>query len=154
MMLMLLASPLKLRYLISMAFWVGCYCSLNMDGTLSFGTFIKLYRSVERPLWCRISIGAITNGYGKRRLVWCWLGHSMQNFYLPESHTDFIFAVLVEELGGITALIMLFLYGLIITRLISLRKLCIRTMHCLQAILCLVGHNGFFCKWSSIQAVL
>jgi len=40
------------------------------------------------------------------------LGHSIQKlFYLPEAHTDFIFAVLVEELGmlGAFAIIILFL---------------------------------------------
>jgi cell division protein FtsW len=41
-------------------------------------------------------------------------GESVQKvFYLPEAHTDFILAVLAEELGVVGVLALLFLYGLI-----------------------------------------
>lgn len=45
------------------------------------------------------------------------LGESVQKmFYLPESHTDFIFAVLAEELGLLGMLAVLILYGILIFR--------------------------------------
>ena len=45
------------------------------------------------------------------------LGQSRQKyFYLPEEHTDFIFAVLGEELGLLGALVVLALFGLLIWR--------------------------------------
>lgn len=45
------------------------------------------------------------------------LGQGMQKlFYLPEPHTDFIFAVIGEELGLIGVATVLFFYGLIIWR--------------------------------------
>lgn len=45
------------------------------------------------------------------------LGDSVQKlFYLPESHTDFLFAVLAEELGLLGILLVLFLYGVLIFR--------------------------------------
>jgi len=47
------------------------------------------------------------------------LGHGSQSQlnFLPEKHTDFIFAVLTEELGLLGAGIILFLFGVIIYRL-------------------------------------
>ncbi len=45
------------------------------------------------------------------------LGNSIQKlFYLPEAHTDFIFSVLAEELGALGVLVVVALYGIIITR--------------------------------------
>lgn len=45
------------------------------------------------------------------------LGESVQKlFYLPESHTDFLFAVLAEELGLVGVLLVLVLYSIIIAR--------------------------------------
>ncbi len=45
------------------------------------------------------------------------LGESIQKLsYLPEAHTDFIFAVLSEELGLIGVVALMFLYGIIVWR--------------------------------------
>lgn len=45
------------------------------------------------------------------------LGDSVQKlFYLPEAHTDFLFAVLAEELGFIGILMVLTLYTLLFWR--------------------------------------
>lgn len=45
------------------------------------------------------------------------LGDSVQKmFYLPESHTDFLFAVLAEELGLMGILLVLFLYSILVWR--------------------------------------
>ncbi|MEE2770000.1 MAG: putative lipid II flippase FtsW [Pseudomonadota bacterium] len=124
MMSLLVVSPLKIRYLLALAcvglvlmallIWLEPY---RIDRLLSFidpwkDRFGSGYQLVQSQM-------AMARGgwFG------VGLGHSMQKlFYLPESHTDFIFAVLVEELGGITALVMIFLYALIITRLIFMSK--------------------------------
>lgn len=45
------------------------------------------------------------------------LGSSVQKMlYLPEAHTDFMFAVLAEELGLIGVLLVLILYSILVTR--------------------------------------
>lgn len=45
------------------------------------------------------------------------LGGSVQKlFYLPEAHTDFIFAVIAEEFGLVGSLVMITLYGVLIWR--------------------------------------
>ncbi len=49
------------------------------------------------------------------------LGASIQKlFYLPEAHTDFIFAVLAEELGLLGVLLVLGLFMLLVTRIMSI----------------------------------
>ncbi|GIM44844.1 stage V sporulation protein E [Collibacillus ludicampi] len=45
------------------------------------------------------------------------LGHSIEKFlYLPEPHTDFIFAILIEEWGIIGAIIVIILFAILIWR--------------------------------------
>lgn len=45
------------------------------------------------------------------------LGESVQKlFYLPEAHTDFLFAVLAEELGLLGVVLVLTLYGVLLFR--------------------------------------
>src|SRR5204863_9522910 len=45
------------------------------------------------------------------------LGESIQKlFYLPEAHTDFLFAVLTEELGLIGGLFMILLFSVLVWR--------------------------------------
>lgn len=45
------------------------------------------------------------------------LGDSVQKlFYLPEAHTDFLFAVLAEELGLLGVLLVLILYSILVVR--------------------------------------
>jgi cell division protein FtsW len=49
------------------------------------------------------------------------LGDSVQKlFYLPEAHTDFVFAVLAEELGVIGASFVILLFGIVVFKAIGL----------------------------------
>lgn len=51
------------------------------------------------------------------------LGNSIQKLlYLPESHSDFIFAVLAEELGLVGVLCILILYGILIFRAMEIGR--------------------------------
>jgi len=53
------------------------------------------------------------------------IGQSTQKFlYLPEAHTDFIFCIIVEELGLITGIGILLLYVLMIFRIYKIAKKC------------------------------
>ncbi|MGP3791190.1 putative lipid II flippase FtsW [Pseudomonas sp. B392_1p] len=55
--------------------------------------------------------------FGRGEWFGVGLGNSIQKqFYLPEAHTDFVFAVLAEELGMVGALITLALFVLISVR--------------------------------------
>ena len=62
---------------------------------------------------------AINNG----GLTGVGLGNSTQKYlYLPEAHTDFIFAIIMEELGLVGAIGIFVLYFLLIGRIIKIAK--------------------------------
>lgn len=62
---------------------------------------------------------AIHNG----RLTGLGLGNSTQKYlYLPEAHTDFIFAIIIEELGAIVGIIVLLGYGFMLYRILKISK--------------------------------
>ncbi len=51
------------------------------------------------------------------------LGNSSQKYlYLPEAHTDFIFPILVEELGLVTGIFVLLGYGIMLYRILKIAK--------------------------------
>lgn len=53
------------------------------------------------------------------------LGESIQKlFYLPEAHTDFLFAVLTEELGLIGGLFMILLFSVLVWRALHIGHCC------------------------------
>ena len=56
------------------------------------------------------------------------LGESVQKlFYLPEAHTDFVFAVLTEELGFAGATVVVALFGIVVYRAIVIGQQAIRS---------------------------
>ncbi len=73
---------------------------------------------------------AVNNGgaFGKG------LGNSTQKYlYLPEAHTDFIFAILLEELGLVAGIGVIILYTLVLARIIITGK---RSYNNRNAIIC------------------
>lgn len=51
------------------------------------------------------------------------LGNSTQKYlYLPEAHTDFIFAIIVEELGAVTGIIVVCDYAFILYRILCIAR--------------------------------
>lgn len=61
--------------------------------------------------------------FGRGGVFGVGLGNSIQKlFYLPEAHTDFLFAVLGEELGLIGGLIVVLLFGIITWRAILIGR--------------------------------
>ena len=55
--------------------------------------------------------------FGRGNVTGVGLGDSVQKlFYLPEAHTDFLFAIMAEELGYISTVVVIGLFALIIWR--------------------------------------
>lgn len=69
---------------------------------------------------------AINNG----GLFGAGIGNSTQKYlYLPESYTDFIFPVIVEELGVLVGILILLVYAYIIFRILRIAKRCYSLSH-------------------------
>jgi len=61
--------------------------------------------------------------FGRGEWFGVGLGESVQKLgYLPEAHTDFVFAVLAEELGVVGAIVVIFLFALIAWRAFSIGR--------------------------------
>lgn len=62
-------------------------------------------------------------GFGRGEWFGLGLGNSLQKlFFLPEAHTDFIFAIIAEEFGLIGALIIIGLFAALIWRIVIIAK--------------------------------
>ena len=79
--------------------------------------FLAFLNPQAHPLSSGYHILQSLYALGSGGLFGVGLGHSRQKyFYLPEEHTDFIFAVLGEELGLIGGLLVLSLFAVLIWR--------------------------------------
>lgn len=65
------------------------------------------------------------------------LGNSIQKYlYLPESHTDFIFCIIIEELGLLIGLFIILLYIVLLFRMVLIGK---RSLNNRDALICYGG---------------
>ncbi len=78
------------------------------------------------------------------------LGNSLQKLaYLPEAHTDFIFAVVAEELGLIGVVLVMALFVALVLRILRVAQLALRAEMAFQAYAC-VG----MATWFALQALI
>jgi len=64
--------------------------------------------------------------FGRGELFGVGLGGSVEKlFYLPEAHTDFLLAVIGEELGFIGVLVVVILFALIVQRAFAIGRQCV-----------------------------
>jgi cell division protein FtsW len=110
------------------------FLAAALAGTLVLGTlaFSSAYR-VERlttfldpwadPFASGFQLTQSLIAIGRGEWLGVGLGSSVQKlFYLPEAHTDFVFAVLAEELGFAGATVVIVLFALIVFRALSLGR--------------------------------
>ena len=59
--------------------------------------------------------------FGRGEWTGAGLGHSVQKlFYLPEAHTDFVFAILAEEFGLLGCIIVILLFSVLVYRALKI----------------------------------
>jgi cell division protein FtsW len=87
---------------------------------------------------------------GRGQITGVGLGASVQKlYYLPEAHTDFIFAVLAEEFGLVGIALVLTLFGLLIGRILQVGLRAQAMDRAFQAFLC-----WGVALWIGIQALV
>lgn len=117
-MAMLFLTGVKLRY------YIGLFILVSL--CLAFLAISSPYRMARLTAFLNPWADQFNSGYqltqsliafGRGGWSGVGLGDSVQKmFYLPESHTDFLFAVLAEELGLIGILLVLLLYSILLWR--------------------------------------
>ena len=106
------------------------YVKLVESGIIQYG-------ASRIQMWHDPWIDAADKGYqmcqslisiGSGGLLGVGLGKSRQKFlFLPEEHNDFIFAIIIEELGLVGGVIVVFLYICLLIRVGRIAKKCDRT---------------------------
>ncbi len=85
---------------------------------LRLTTFVNPWNS---PFGAGYQLTQSLIAFGRGGIFGVGLGGSVQKlFYLPEAHTDFVFAVIAEELGLVGELVLIGLFVLLISRIFSL----------------------------------
>jgi len=117
-MAMLFLTGVKLRYYVGLVIMVA--------GTLVVLAVSSPYRMARLTAFLNPWADQFNSGYqltqsliafGRGGWFGSGLGDSVQKlFYLPEAHTDFLFAVLAEELGLFGILLVLMLYSILVVR--------------------------------------
>ena len=75
--------------------------------------------------------------FGRGDFFGLGLGNSIQKlFYLPEAHTDFVFAILAEETGFFGGLVILILFSALIYKIYTIAKVAEQKQQLFNAYLC------------------
>lgn len=75
--------------------------------------------------------------FGRGEWLGVGLGNSVQKLsYLPEAHTDFVFAILAEETGAVGVMLVLGLFALLIGRMLLIARRAEESNQCFGAYLC------------------
>jgi cell division protein FtsW len=76
--------------------------------------------------------------FGRGELFGVGLGNSVQKlFYLPEAHTDFVFAIVAEELGLLGALVFIVLFAALVARILWIARAAARRQQFFAAHACM-----------------
>ncbi len=87
---------------------------------------------------------------GRGEIAGVGLGGSVQKlFYLPEAHTDFVFAVFAEEFGLVGVVGLIALYGVLVWRVLAVSSRCAKAGSLFSA--CLIFGLG---AWLGAQAMV
>ena len=123
---------LALLFLAGLRLWPFCVLFLFVAVALAALAVLSPYRLERLTTFLNPWNSQFSSGYqltqsliafGRGGLFGVGLGNSIQKlYYLPEAHTDFLFAVLAEELGLVGELIVIAFFVMLIARIFILAR--------------------------------
>ena len=109
---------------------VGCGCMLALLAVTSPYRMARLTAFVDPwadPFGDGFQLTQALMAFGRGGWFGVGLGESVQKlFYLPEAHTDFLLAILAEELGLVGVLVVLMLFSVLVLRIFSIGHAALR----------------------------
>ena len=131
-MTVIMATALGMMFLAGVRLWQYVVLFLIVVSGLAALAFSSPYRMARLTAFLHPWANQFDSGYqltqsliafGRGGIFGVGLGDSIQKlFYLPEAHTDFLFAVLAEELGLIGEMVVLALFGVLVGRALWLGR--------------------------------
>ncbi len=128
----IIATCLAMMFLAGAKLWQFIVLSVMVGGLLALIATTTTYRLQrlqsfldpwQDPFGTGYQLTQSLIAFGRGEFWGLGLGNSIQKLaYLPEAHTDFVFAVLAEELGFIGVLVVLLLYGFLLTRIMNIGR--------------------------------
>lgn len=108
----------------------GCGCMLALLAVTSPYRMARLTAFVDPwadPFGDGFQLTQALMAFGRGGWFGVGLGESVQKlFYLPEAHTDFLLAILAEELGLVGVLVVLMLFSVLVLRIFSIAHRALR----------------------------
>lgn len=150
---------MALLFLSGVRLWPFCVLLILVLISLALLAVLSPYRLQRLTAFLNPWHNAFGSGYqliqsliafGRGGLFGVGLGNSIQKlFYLPEAHTDFLFAVLAEELGLIGELLVFTLFIILIVRIFVIGR-CAETNNQLFSAYVAYG----FALWLGLQTLI
>jgi len=122
----MLATALGMMYMAGVGLFKFAALILTTVGSMALIAMVSPYRVLrvlsfmnpwEDPYNSGFQLTQSLIAFGRGELFGVGLGGSVQKlFYLPETHTDFLFAILAEELGLVGAVIVIVLFAVFVMR--------------------------------------
>ncbi len=136
-MVLILLATTGILYLIAMGPLLPVYCMLGIGGVGALSFLPKLLRGYQMDritIWLNPGSDALGKGYNIIQsliafatggIMGSGYGGSIQKLaYLPECHTDFIFAIIAEEFGLLGCLFVIGLFAALVLRGMWVAKRC------------------------------
>lgn len=116
---MMFLAGMRLRhFFILFSFLLGALAIVAISAPYRLARLTSFLNPWERPFDTGYQLTQSLIAFGRGGWFGVGLGKSIQKmFYLPEAHTDFLFAVIAEELGVVGILLVLSLFLLLVTRI-------------------------------------
>nr|VFJ65137.1 MAG: cell division-specific peptidoglycan biosynthesis regulator FtsW [Candidatus Kentron sp. FW] len=128
----LFATALGMLFLAGVPFWRFTVGSMGIAALLVGFILMEPYRLERLTIFVNPWADPFGSGFqltqsliaiGRGEWLGAGLGGSIQKlFYLPEAHTDFLFAVLAEELGLVGAVLVISLFAFVVLRAFAIAR--------------------------------